>query len=388
MSRGEANAVLRGQISWNEYAQTSLARKDLPKRIRSVSGSEASDLGVAELTAGALAQLVFVSDWRVTDHDSPSADRRGYQRPLAATRLSPIARYIAESDGRHLFPPIILSVRHVHARQRDEFLDLLRTGNIAGIHNRWGSNTVCAVDGQHRMGGALHAAMSDHPDLDRVYYSTMFYFVTEAKWFATINSTSKPVPRSLVEWTKVDITEAESVTPEQQIRRIAQRLADEGPWKDSVNFGGGYAAGRHITFEGLRRATHDMFGGVVPGTSHLPRFADPYMFACHFWEAVAEMWPEAWNAKPDAPEKYRLRELVGLAALAKACAWMIRHGINQGFVGPRLEDYVLERLGRLQSFRWLKTIDPRHSDVYDIGSGFAGQGPLAERLYQRSEARG
>ena len=79
------------------------------------------------------------------------------------------------------------------------------------------------------------------------------------------------------------------------------------------------------------------------------------------------------------------KELVGVASLAKAGASMARYGHGMGLTGKKLEDYVIDRLERANGFRWLKSSDPTKSDVSDIGSGFVGQAPLSERLYQRTE---
>jgi DGQHR domain-containing protein len=374
-----------GTRRFNEWAQE-VADLGAIAHIRDVHSTHDGSMVFATMNPAAMAELLFVSDWTITDQDSPSPDKRGYQRPIKSARIPTIAKYFVShfEAGDLRIPPVILSVRHVAAADRETFISLLRAGDIEAIHSRFSHRAVCIVDGQHRTGGGFDALIRLGGKFD-VLFPVVAYFdldyETEADWFTVINSTAQPIPKSLLEWTKLDITEAHSDSPEQRIRRITERLASEAnaPFENEVNFGGGRQLGRHITFEGLRRSTTDFFGG--PKARLLERIIeegiDPYTFSRDYWRAVIEACSEAWQADPAGPVKYRIKELVAIAALAKLGATLTEQAIIQGQHGAKIAKFVAEKATRLSSVDWTK--DDTNQWMRPQ-AGFAGQTPLYEIL--------
>lgn len=354
--------------------------------IRDVHQTRDGSMVFATMTPAAMAQLLFVSDWTISDQDSPSPDKRGYQRPIKSARLGEIARYMVEHNeqDRLRMPPVILSVRHVPKDKRETFLHLLTGGSIDQIHEMFGPRAVCIVDGQHRAGGGFAAIVRTAGDFDAPIPVVLYYdlsYETEAEWFNTINSTAQPIPKSLLEWTRADITEAGQDTTGQKIRVITQRLATEAnaPFVGQVSFAGGRLPGRSITFEGLRRSTADFFGG--PKARLLQRLEehhiDPYHFARDYWAAVVEACSEAWEADPKGQPRYRIRELVAIGALAKLGNTLTEQAIIQGFAGPRTRNYVLEKASRLSTVDWTKDDG---NPWMRAQAGFAGRESLYEIL--------
>jgi DGQHR domain-containing protein len=379
-------AVPSGSRRFNEWAAEVADFPHAPRRIRNVSLTEDSTMAFATMTPAAMADLLFVSDWTITDADSPSPDKRGYQRPIKSARVPGIASYFLERHdaGTLRIPPIILSVRHVPADERETFIHLLRSGDIEGIHSRWGRRAVCIVDGQHRAGGSFAAMLKRAGDFSVPVPVALYFdlsYETEAEWFNTINSTAQPIPKSLLEWTKLDITDAQSKSPDQTVRRIAERLATEhgAPFEDQVNFGGGRGLGRHVTFEGLRRATSDFVGG--PKARLLDRLSendiDAYEFIRDYWNAVRDASSEAWEADPKGTVKYRIKELVAIAALAKLGNTLTEQAIIQGNSGPKIRRFVIEKVQRLDAVDWRKD---ESNPWMRAQAGFAGQIPLYETL--------
>lgn len=374
-----------GTKRFNEWA-TELDGLSARVQIKDVSRTRDGTMTFATMTPAAMAQLLFVSDWTITDEDSPSPDKRGYQRPIKSARVPQIAGYMADSyaAGEFRIPPVILSVRGVAATERETFHHMLNSSNIDGIHERFGRRAVCIVDGQHRTAGAFGAALKRGGDFDAAIPVVMYFdlsYETEAEWFNTINSTAQPIPKSLLEWTKTDITEAHRDSKEQKIRVIAQRLATEewSPFQDAVNFAGGRQLGRHITFEGLRRSTADFFGG--PRARTFERLTEhdiePYEFIRDYWKGVAEACSEAWTADPKAETKFRIKELVAIGALAKLGNTLTEQAIIQGKSGPRVRDYVLDKVTKLSAVDWTKSDE---NPWMRAQAGFAGRDRLYETL--------
>lgn len=370
-----------------EWAERMDAFPDAPVEITNVMPTLDGTMVFGTVTPAAMAKLCFVSDWTITDQDSPSHDKRGYQRPIKSARIPEIGRYMVEEFQKKTLriPPVILSVRHVDgADQKDTFIHHLRASNIEGIHERFTRRAVCIVDGQHRTGGSFDAVLRLDGEFDIAIPVVMYFdlsYETEANWFNTINSTAQPIPKSLLEWTRLDITEVTSDSLDQRVRRITERLATEpgSPFLDQVNFAGGRQMGRHITFEGLRRATADLLGGRK--AKLLQRLEenheDPYDFIETYWKGVAEACSEAWDADPKDEVRYRIKELVAIAALAKLGNTLTEQAMIQGQQGPAIRRFVLSKVTRLDAVDWRKDEDNQWMRAQ---AGFAGQIPLYETL--------
>src|SRR5690606_31922223 len=128
-----------------------------------------------------------------------------------------------------------------------------------------------------------------------------------------------------------DISEREQLTHAQMVRKIAFGIArdKDSVWYDQINMTGGRAPGQKVTYEGLRRSVANMFPANL--ISRLQQAdLDPLQDAAKpFWRKISEIFPDAWNGAsrtvtdPDThetreePIQYRLKELVGVAALSR-----------------------------------------------------------------------
>lgn len=142
----------------------------------------------------------------------------------------------------------------------------------------------------------------------------------------------------LIETTKGDITEAADASYAQSIRRITFNLCrdDDSVWGpvdgiEQINMTGVRDPNRQVTYEGLRRSTSNMFPVQLLGRLSAIDENLPLKYAKRYWAAVATACAEAWNGVPDKrtvvdPDtgvetvekiKYRIKDLVGVASLAK-----------------------------------------------------------------------
>jgi hypothetical protein len=129
----------------------------------------------------------------------------------------------------------------------------------------------------------------------------------------------------------------------------------------------------------LRRATADFLGG--PKGKMLSRLEendlDPYEFIRDFWLGVADASSEAWTAEPGGQVKYRIKDLVAIAALSKLGNTLTEQAIIQGSAGPAIRRFVLSKVARLDAVDWRKD---EANPWMRAQAGFAGQIPLYETL--------
>jgi len=190
------------------------------------------------------------------------------------------------------------------------------------------------VDVQHRAGGLLTAA-----DLYEGFGETrvplcFFFGMTfeeEAEEFNTVNSTQRKLPKALIETTKGDITERGEISHSQKVRQIAFGIArdKDSVWFDQINMTGGRAPGQKVTYEGMRRSTANMFPAELLGRLEVAGIDPLADIAKPFWAKISSMFPNAWNgttrtvtdedtgASHEEAVPYRLKELVGVASLAR-----------------------------------------------------------------------
>jgi hypothetical protein len=145
---------------------------------------------------------------------------------------------------------------------------------------------------------------------------------------------------------------------------------------------------RQVTYEGLRRSTSNMF--PVQLLSRMSAIDEnlPLNYAKRYWAAVAKACAEAWNGVPDKrtivdPDtgvatvekiKYRIKDLVGVASLAKLGKDIITTHIDSGKAN-KLEEMV----DNLTVVDWEKS--PTNKWMRSQ-AGFAGQKELYTLLYQ------
>lgn len=342
--------------------------------------------------------LFFVSTYDTTDPDSNARDKHGYQRPPMPGRFAEIANYFTDNEHQYLITPLIVSVRLRDAQQIDRFMRLLEANDIAAISRTFGRSVASVVDGQHRFLGLVKAWEENsefQPPIPVVLYFGLD-FVDEAELFNTINVTQRKLPKALIETTRGDITEAASASYVQKIRRIAFSLCRDadsvwGPISgvEQINMTGVRDPERPVTYEGLRRSTANMF--PVELLERLENLDPdlPVKIAKRYWKRVSEACREAWTGSPatrvesdqEAGEdrvvtiKYRIKDLVGVAALAKLGKDIITSQIEAPLGANRLEGLV----EKLVAVDWEK----RPGNQWMVSqAGFAGQKDLYHVLHR------
>jgi DGQHR domain-containing protein len=351
----------------------------------------------AALTPPKAKELFFVSTYSSADPLSNAFDKHGYQRPPSTERFAEIGRYYAEAGNRHKIPPIIISVRLSEPDEIKRFLKLLDAGDIDGIKAAFGDFVASVVDGQHRLNGLIFAWTKDPEFLPQIPCTLYFglSFIEEATMFNTINATQRKLPKALIETTRGDITEAADSSYAQQIRRITFSLCrdEDSVWGpidgiEQINMTGVRDPNRAVTYEGLRRSTSNMFPSQVLDRLFALDDEFPLKYAKRYWAAVADACAEAWKGIPDKrivvdPDtgiesvekiKYRIKDLVGVASLAKLGKDVITTHIDSGQAN-KLEEMV----NKLTDVDWEKS--PSNPWMRSQ-AGFAGQKDLYNLLYK------
>jgi DGQHR domain-containing protein len=341
-----------------------------------------------------LAQL-FVSTYDAQDPDSPAPNKHGYQRNPDEKRFKQIGEYFA--DNPFLVPPILVSVRLDTDSDIMTAADLLSNNNLKELNRKFGRHVASVIDGQHRIGGMLHAAKSDKEFAEYLVPVALFFglpFEEEAEVFNTINSSQRKLPKALIEVTRGDISQREELSHSQSVRKIAFGVArdKDSVWFDQINMTGGRAPGHKVTYEGLRRSMANMFPANL--LSRLKQAdLDPLDDAAKpFWRKISELFPEAWNGSsrtiedPDTGEThevtvpYRLKELVGVASLSRLGQDIISSSVEafQEY-GIPFDKAMSKKMSRLSHVDWEKS---ETNPWMASQAGFAGQAKLYGDLHR------
>jgi DGQHR domain-containing protein len=344
------------------------------------------------LTPDALQELAFVSTYSSTDEQSSSPRQHGYQREPVEQRFPSIGRYYAKDDNRHLITPIIVSVRIYKPEDHVKFNQLLVKGDIRTIHQEFGRNVVSVVDGQHRKGG-LFWAWENIEDFNADVPIMAFYglhYADEANLFDDINTNQRKLPKALIESTKVHM-EAGEKSHAQVIREIAFALAQDGDsvWHGLVNMTGARDPEKPVTYEGLRRSTGNMLNDRLINRLEARGFR-PEDVAKKYWALVAKVSAKAWNNVPrlvsndegetvEEPVKYRIKDLVGVAALSRLGHDILTSALEAGKTEDDFNSAVADMVTRLGAVDWEK--QPRNPWMAS-SAGFAGMGVLYDMLYK------
>jgi DGQHR domain-containing protein len=351
----------------------------------------------AAVTPPKAAELFFVSTYDSKDPLSNALDQHGYQRPPSPNRFPEIGSYYSQDSNSYKIPPVIISVRLSDAEDIGRFLKLLNAGDVDGIKAAFGEHVASVVDGQHRVKGLIYAWKKNPEFLPQIPCTLYFglSFIEEANMFNTINATQRKLPKALIETTRGDITETSDPGYAQQIRRLTFSLCrdEDSVWGpidgvEQINMTGVRDPNRPVTYEGLRRSTSNMFPANV-----LTRFSAidenlPLKYAKRYWAAIADACAEAWRGIPSSrtvidPDtglemiekiKYRIKDLVGVASLAKLGKDIITTHIDSG-KGDKLEELV----NKLTQVDWEKS--PANPWMRSQ-AGFAGQKELYMMLYE------
>jgi DGQHR domain-containing protein len=351
-------------------------------------------MALATMNPTALEKLLFVSTYTQSDPSSPAPRNHGYQREPMPIRYPMVARYFMRANNRYRITPLIVSVRLSDEDEIQEFLALFNAGKIDEIHRRWHKAIVSLMDGQHRRGGLVTGHKLDeefNPEVPVMLYFSLDYR-EEAEVFDTINSTQRKLPKALIEVTKGDITEAGTESHEQTIRTITFALArdKDSVWFDAVNMTGARDPDRAVTYEGLRRSTANMFSEELLSRLKVKGLKAEQV-AKDYWQMVAESCPAAWNEEkrdvedPDTGEwdevevKYRLKELVGVASVAKLGKDIVTSALETSNGNPELFN---EKAGELVSMLSEVDWEKREGNPWMASqAGFAGQKDLYRMLH-------
>lgn len=342
---------------------------------------------IALMNAPAMEQLFFVSTYSSTDPDSPAPQHHGYQRDPMKERLKGIAEYFLRDEAR--FTPLVVSVRLEDPNELIEFERLFNAGKFEEIHQRWNESVVSIVDGQHRFKGLVLAQEMD-PTFNPSVPVLLLYglsYIEEAKIFDVINTTQRKLPKALIETTKGDIVHTGEKNHAQIVREIAFALArdEDSPWFNQINMTGARDPERPVTYEGLRRSTANMFTSALIRRLEAKQ-RDPIAVAKRYWDLVADACRPAWEGHEiDVFDEevgeyvsqeidYRIKDLVGVAALAKLGNDILTSALEHDNMDQRMVDMV----SKLSEVDWVKG----SGNPWMAGqAGFAGQKDLYEILY-------
>ena len=161
---------------------------------------------VAALPAGVLLETCYSDRLRaIADADGTGYKLDGTQRGLDPERLAEIARYISRSDSA--FPnSIILAANFREENGTVEEEQTKRWSIREDAPDRYSliipspEKLAAVIDGQHRLFAFALADNADTPRLDTQLICSVLLDLPkpfQAQLFATINSTQKPVPKSL-----------------------------------------------------------------------------------------------------------------------------------------------------------------------------------------------
>jgi DGQHR domain-containing protein len=342
---------------------------------------------VAQIGPDEMSRLFWISRFEDEDPDSPAIDHHGYQRQPIMSRIPGISKYYSQPGARTT--PINLSVR-VPLDEVDDFLAAWNEGDIDDITRRWGKAVVSVVDGQHRFLGIVDnwQKNSDWNPKVPVMLNFGMSFAEEAEFFDVINSTQRKLPKALIEITKADVTESANVDHAQRVRQIATMLArhPESVWHGQVNLTGARDPNKPVTFEGLRRSTVAMFPKEI-----LARLVqdgkDVDEVARAYWALIADACSEAWKGDSftvdedefgnttEVRKEYRIKELVGVASLARLGKDIIASALEHDNFAQRMRSLAF----KLAYVDWEKR---KGNSWMASQAGFAGQADLYQVLYK------
>lgn len=348
---------------------------------------------VGALTPDKLKAVSFISTYDDEDPQSPSPKKHGYQRNPMKERFSRIGSYYLQGNNRDLVTPIIVSVRVYDEADQKDFDRLFNAGDVEGILRKFGPSVFSIVDGQHRLNG-LYDAWKRDKEFNAEVPVMLFYglnYTEEAALFDDINTNQRKLPKALIEVTKV-YTEQGDTTHAHAIREISFSVATDGDsvWDDKINMTGARDPNRSVTYEGLRRATSQMFPDRLLDRLKA-RGLHPKEVAKKYWALVASACETAWSEKPEivripstnefeeVPVNYRLKDLVGVASLARLGQDIITTSIDRSSTEEAFYDAMTDYVTRLSDVDWRK--DPNNAWMNTAQAGFAGQKDLYKVLY-------
>jgi len=321
-----------------------------------------------------LSQLDKYTDIDAWSDNNPS----GYQRPVVASRLKQIAKYVLEEQG--VLPTSIL----LGTRPDDETPIQLEGFNNDNSPVDFGSliipegATLWVIDGQHRYFGVhfAHEGGSNPELADYAFPITVMWGISqyrEMEHFNIINTTQKKMPTDIADRHLIQLQAAGALDQYKSgargerdyVRATATKMIDElrdqpGVWKNNISIQG--VPGRD---SGLVRQ-HAMVVSIEPfirdpwvkGRSE----ADMVKILSNYWEAIAGVWPDAIAS----PKDHRLQATAGIYSLHMALPVFIQRCLERGngdLTANTMREVLLE--ADLQPDFWHK----QDGDPMTLGTG-------------------
>ncbi len=253
-----------------------------------------------------------------------AANPRGYQRPVAPSRLRQLSAYMRSEEGM-LPTSILLCIRQPHRAQFDPVSGTNGNGE-SGVLIIGSDVPLWVVDGQHRLFGLERALKKDKAKWLGDYALPVVIVegidaYEEMRYFHVINTRHKGVPTDVVDRHLLTMRESEgSALIEREGERNYQRaratkLTDllnsdtESPWRGMIRMPGERLRPDHT----MRQ--HSMVSSLDPvvNDGFVKRLSDEEAekLLLNYWKAARERWLSAF----EEPQEYVIQKPLGAGAL-------------------------------------------------------------------------
>jgi DGQHR domain-containing protein len=239
-------------------------------------------------------------------------NNEGYQRELSQEHSRRIQQYLRGELGTNVLPTNVI----INSRKP---LQVKNLGNGL-VEIEVSSFPLFVIDGQHRITALRQAEENGVLDLNHYEVGvtlTNFNLRDEMIHFRNINGRSNRPPKALSDLLMGKLAEQYGLVPASlndqgliRANKVVMRLATdiESPWYGKVALGGTRRRGFHLTTQSA--VAKSMLSMFTSG-----RFSDPdedpgkiYRIFKDFWQAVAEVWPQA----AENPQAYQLMRPAGM----------------------------------------------------------------------------
>jgi DGQHR domain-containing protein len=243
------------------------------------------------MTAEEAAKVTFADSYP----PEPSEGRLGYQRPPDQRRGHLFGEYL-KFDEAGFMTPILLN-----ARGKLKFIPADGQSNL-GVLEVPERRMIAKVDGQHRGIGVEQYSGDPLYPVPFMMFEDLDTEI-EQQLFIRINREQKKVSMSHVYFAGRE---------DDELSELVTRMESdpESPWFHKVNLIGAKGLGRSVSLQSLRDGLEALFssGQVKALTAE-----EKYKLALHFWAAIAQTWPAAWNN----PRRHLLTKSIGMIALSQ-----------------------------------------------------------------------
>lgn len=267
-----------------------------------------------------------------TDEYPPGENRLGYQRPPEKKRINNFSKYL-ENETSSFVTPILLNSRQeikFHVIDSDYgYIDLPKKACLA------------IVDGQHRTLGTI---LFDKIDIPIPFMLFDHLDVSlEQELFVTINREQKKVSMSHVRFIDRE---------KDPLSKIVIKLEHdpESPWYQKVNLVGLRGTKRPVSLDSLSSALKEL---LQSGEVKMLSLEQQYMIARDFWEVVAKVWPEAWEASKNS----LLRKSMGTLAVSKLGGYLLPLCLDRTEDITLDKDKLFDYLLKAKNVNWMNNGD-------------------------------